>query len=48
MRKMVRLGGLVAIITGLGDRTGRLPAAFEQKALDERHTVIYGIVSRGT
>jgi 16S rRNA (guanine527-N7)-methyltransferase len=48
MRKMVRMNGIVAIITGLGDRSGKLPAGYEQKALDEHHTVIYGIVSRET
>ena len=48
MRKMVRLNGLVAIITGIGDRSGKLPPGYEQKALDEHHTVIYGIVSRET
>jgi 16S rRNA G527 N7-methylase RsmG len=48
LRKMVRMGGLIAIITGLGDRTDKLPLEFKQKALDEHHTVIYGIVSRET
>jgi 16S rRNA (guanine527-N7)-methyltransferase len=48
MRKMVRKNGIVAIITGLGDRAGKLPPGSEQKALDEHHTVIYGIVSRET
>jgi len=48
MRNMVRSGGLVAIITGLGDKAEYIPPGFEQKALDEHHTVIYGIVSRET
>ena len=48
MRKMVRKDGLVAIITGLGDRVGKLPPGYEQKVLDEHHTVICGIVSRET
>lgn len=48
MRKMVRMDRLIAIITGLGDRKGKLPPGYEQKALDEHHTVIYGIVSRET
>jgi 16S rRNA (guanine527-N7)-methyltransferase len=48
MRKMVRGDGLVAIITGIGDRSGKLPIGYRQIALDEHHTVIYGNVSRET
>jgi len=48
LRKMVHAGGLIVIISGPGGMGKDLPKGFSGNVLNERHTLISGIVSRET